>query len=137
MPQTAADYFAEHGHPPEAAGVLAVDFDGTLYPKLGLFDAPPPNPGAVEAMARLAYHGFSIIIWTSRLDEGWLEQTGQSKLDQVEYITRLLKRDAIPYNALSGSKPPAERYIDDRALPYRDNWKDIADFLIVGDSDGA
>jgi hypothetical protein len=43
----------------------------------------------------------------------------------------LLNRDGIPYDDITGDKLPAERYIDDRAITFDDNWQAIADFLVL------
>jgi hypothetical protein len=118
-----------NGHPPEADGVVCVDFDGTLYPFVGLMDAPRPVVGAVDAMRALRDAGFTIVIWTSRLSEAWLNSSGNRWDEQHRYVTDLLRRDGIPYSYVTAEKVPAVAYIDDKAIIFNNNWPVIVDWL--------
>jgi hypothetical protein len=133
MNQSEADkqYFLAHGFSPSASGVLAIDFDGTLYPRVELFAYPQPNSGAVAAIKRLKRAGFRIVIWTSRLSQDYTQRDLRVYSDQFDYVLTLLNRDGIPYDDVTGDKLPAERYIDDRAITFDDNWQAIADFLVL------
>lgn len=118
------------GYPPEAAGRICVDFDGTIYPFGALMSGPPPLPGAVEALSKLARNEFHITIYTARLDPDWLSAHGFTEDDQREYIERVLHRDGIPHNRIIG-KPAAMAYVDDRALRFTDGeWGAITDWLL-------
>jgi hypothetical protein len=133
MNQSEADkqYFLAHGFSPSASGVLAIDFDGTIYPAAELFAKPQPNAGAVESIKRLKRAGFRIVIFTSRLSEAYTEGSAHAYVEQFAYIVDQLERDRIPYDLITGDKVPAERYIDDRAITFDDNWQAIADFLVL------
>jgi hypothetical protein len=125
-----AAYFAERGHPPESEDRVCIDFDGTLYPRVGIYDFPDPEPGAVEAVKRLKARGFHITIWTSRLWPEWLEEAKYVESEMREYVETLLKRDDIPYDRLVG-KPPAAWYVDDIAVRYRTGeWPAISDWVL-------
>lgn len=109
--------------------MVCVDFDGTLYPFVGLMDAPRPVVGAVDAMRALRDAGFTIVIWTSRLSEAWLNSSGNRWDEQHRYVTDLLRRDGIPYSYVTAEKVPAVAYIDDKAIIFNNNWPVIVDWL--------
>lgn len=125
------DYGLKHGHSPLAEKVVAIDFDGTLYPWGELFSEDAPLPGAVEAMQKFRDNGFRIVIFTSRLSPTWLEAEGQSEVAQYDYIASMLTRDGIPFDAITSEKVPAVAYVDDRAISFEgDNWREIANGLV-------
>ncbi|MBE3583152.1 MAG: hypothetical protein IMX01_03440 [Limnochordaceae bacterium] len=101
---------------------LCVDFDGTItdydhYRGRGVFD--PPLPGAVETLQRLKTEGWKILIYTTR--------------SEVDEIARYLQAHGIPYDGINrdpdgpsdtnAGKPAADAYLDDRAVPFRDDWE--------------
>lgn len=121
---------------PAGNNTIALDFDGTLYPFVGVHDEPPPNPGAVEAARRLKDAGFHIVIYTSRLSADWLEASGFSWAREANYIRKLLTRDGIPFDDITGEKVRALWYVDDRAIRYADNWADIANLILFSQGRG-
>lgn len=123
--ETQAKEAIKKGQPPEANKKILVDFDGTLYKFGYLFSAPPPIEGAVEFMQELKARGYTIGIFTSRLSDQWLKRAGNTAAQHVAYITAICKRDKIPFDFITAEKLPAEAYIDDKAIPFRDNWKEI------------
>jgi hypothetical protein len=112
------------GHPPEAEGVILVDFDATLYPYGYLFDAPAPLPGAAEFMQAVAAAGYKAIIFTSRLSPRWLESVGQTAQQHIDYITEVCNRDGIPFTDIIGEKVPSIAIYDDKAVRVKD-WASI------------
>lgn len=130
----AEDYFMATGHPPSAKRVVAVDFDGTLYPLVGLRERPALLPGAIKALRQLKANGYFIYIHTSRLSPTWLREAGESELDQIEYIESLLARDGVPHDRIGAEKVPAAYYLDDNAVRVRDNWSEIVEFIEMRDA---
>lgn len=124
------DFYVTHGYPREAERHIAIDFDGTLFPRVGLYAYPDPLPGAVEATQRFKRAGYHITIWTSRLWPAWLESAQYPENEMRDYIEALLRDNEIPYDDLIG-KPPAVAYIDDVAIRFReDEWEPIADWIL-------
>ncbi len=129
-----AAYFREHGHSPEAARRIAIDFDGTIYPRVGVLDFPDPLPNAADAIRRLKQAGYHITIWTSRLDPEWLTAAGFTEHQMREYVEDLLRRDGIPFDKVI-AKPSGVAYIDDIAIRFNDNWREIADLVLFTHGD--
>lgn len=131
-----AEQSIARGYPPEAHRVIAVDFDGTLFPFGYIASEPDPLPGAAEAMRRLKDHGYRLVIFTSRLSLRWLASAGYSEAEMRESVERQLRRHEIPFDEITGEKLPAEAYIDDRAIRFRDGeWAAIADWIIFSRGD--
>lgn len=111
---------------------IAIDFDGVLadyskgYQGKDVFGSP--IPGADNATKVLKENGWRIIIYTTRPD--------------TEALRHWLKENNITYDYINenpdqpedskGCKLIADIYIDDRALPFRGQWKwiigDVASF---------
>ena len=129
------EFYIAHGYPRGAAKRVCVDFDGTLVPRVGLFEWPDPMPGAAEAMRRLKERGYHITIYTSRLWPEWAESADTSIVDQQLYIEQLLAAHDIPYDRLVG-KPGAAAYIDDLAIRATDGeWPAIVDWILWSGDD--
>ena len=118
------------GHAPMAHGVICVDFDGTIYPWAPLMAEPAPVPGAAEALRRFRDYGYTIVIFTSRLSPTWLTEAGETAADQRAHIEKLLHRDGIPHDGITAEKIPAEFYVDDRAVRFHDNWREITHLIL-------
>jgi len=128
--------------PPLPVGVLmspptvAIDFDGTLYAFGPLLDEPPPLPDAVAAVRALAAAGYRIVILTSRLSTHWVKAVARYRWHafeqgQHDHIAAMLVRDGIPFDAITAEKIPADFYIDDRAIPFTNNWSEIAAAILA------
>lgn len=100
---------------------VAVDFDGVLHPYTRGWTGPVPDdedpmPGAEEFLAQLKADGYEIVVFSTRCSEqdglegttNWLRQT-----NLMQYITRV-----------TCEKPIAVAYVDDRAVPYKGDFKD-------------
>lgn len=104
--------------------VVAVDFDGTLFPWDELFADNPPLPGAVDAMQELRSMGYLIYIFSSRLSDTWVMETDQDASVHHAHMERLLKKYQVPHDGFAWDKIPARFYIDDRAIGFRGFWED-------------
>lgn len=106
---------------------LAVDFDGTIvdhsYPDIGTL-----KPGVKEALARLI-EDYEIVIWSCRASARFQEPEQEKYYhDMLEF----LKRHEIPFDSIdtgNSGKITAFAYIDDRAIPFENNWAAIAGSL--------
>lgn len=126
------DYGMKMGHAPIADKKVCVDFDGTLFPWGPLFNEnAPPEPGAVEAMKAFADAGWHIVIFTSRMNRQWLQDSGESRDEHYRYIRDLLRKNNIPFDRILGEKIPAQAYIDDKAIEYTGtNWDAIKERVL-------
>ena len=125
-----------HGYAPIAHKVVAIDFDATLYPWRPVYEQPDPLPGAAEAVRRLKERGYRIVIFTSRLSPTWLASARYTESDMRDHIEGMLRRDSIPFDLITAEKVPAEVYVDDRAIRFRDGeWPAIVDWILWSGDD--
>jgi uncharacterized HAD superfamily protein len=73
-----------------------------------------PKKGAIKVINTLFEAGNTIIIYTAR---SWFE---------YEMTVDWLKKYEIKYHQLFMGKPIGDIWIDDRAVPFKDNWNEIA-----------
>jgi hypothetical protein len=120
--------------PPVAKRVLCIDFDGTIVPWGSLTEKDiKPLLGAVEAVRAFKDAGYRIVIFTSRLSQAWwFSHCEGSHADALEfgseqrrYVVDALIKNDVPYDELTAEKVPAEYYIDDRAIEFKNNWEEI------------
>ncbi len=105
---------------------ILIDFDGTIhnYTK-GFHDGTvygEPIEGAKEVIECLKRNGYEIVIFTSRISNVFHESRIK---DQMQKISEWLDRHGIYYNSITADKVPAEAYIDDVAIPFKNNWKTV------------
>lgn len=112
-------------HPPEAVGLIMVDFDSTLHPWGTMFGYPEPIEGGPEFMSLLKGRGYTLGIFTSRLSNTWLKVMGHVAKQHTEYITNFCALNGIPFDFITAEKRPAEVYIDDKAITFNNNWKEL------------
>ena len=99
--------------------VLAIDIDGTLCveePQLRS-SLSRPKHGAVEAINNLYDQGFIIHLYSSRHSIQW------------EPTVEWLKEHGVKYHWLVLGKTYADYYIDDKCIPFKDNWNEICQCL--------
>lgn len=106
---------------------IVVDFDGTIaddvFPDMGT-----PQGGVIEALTRLKKAGFDIIIHSCRTGSYFKDILDEN---QFERIKEFMSFYNIPYDDIwVPDKPIASAYIDDKAIRYKDNWKEIVDYLV-------
>lgn len=99
---------------------FAVDFDNTLITSKGNGEYEPIE-GAAEAMQRLKDRGCRIVIYSCRPGIARKERM----LDQeVSFMRDILSFYKIPFDEIFiGEKLVADFYIDDRAIPFRGDWR--------------
>lgn len=105
---------------------LAIDFDGTICKYQPFKDGviwQTPNEGAKEVITKL-YEKFNIAVFSCRARPDW-EDYEQS----VANIEEWLKKYEIPFDLVTGIKPIAIAYIDDRGLRFT-NWQDMKNYFI-------
>jgi len=123
-PEEIESYAKKNGHPPAAAGVVCVDFDGTIAPWGDLFGFPEPLPGAKDFLDYLREKGYTIVIFTSRLSTVWHASEGRDPgygiFQQVQYLQEYFERYQLPADQVTAEKVPALAYIDDKAVEFLD-----------------
>jgi hypothetical protein len=122
-------------HPPIANKVICVDYDATLVPWGGLDETPVPLDYAREAMNIFKRMWYKIVILTSRMSPTWWKAEGWGNSHQVSTywwnsVADVLERHDIPFDMITAEKVPAEYYIDDKALEFKNNWEDIVTRVI-------
>lgn len=116
---------------------LAIDFDGTLcdheYPGIG-----EVKEGAREALRVFREMGYHILIYTCRTSSHHFEIFGGTPGDKalerprVQDMIAWLNEHDIPYDEVddgSRGKVLAAAYIDDRAVRFEDNWKELTHWI--------
>ena len=101
---------------------IVIDFDGTVcehkFPDIG-----EPTPGVKEALETLKKSGFRIIIHTCRTASYWKNILPGN---QIKMIEGFMKYHKLPYDTIwTPNKPIGVAYIDDKAVRFDNNWKDI------------
>lgn len=106
---------------------IAVDLDGTLIEYTvwkGREHLGKALPGAHNAILKLFQEKHELILFTTRLNPGMCAKDGVSLKDEKKRIEEHLKAEGLGFfTELTGSKPLAEVYIDDRAVRHYD-WKE-------------
>ena len=96
---------------------LIIDIDGTICSEELTFSRSlaVPKQGAVEAVNKLYESGHTILLYTAR---SW---------NEYEMTEDWLKRNGFNYHQLIMGKPIGDVWIDDRAIRFENNWKNIFD----------
>lgn len=104
---------------------LAVDFDGVIHKYSkgwqggDIYD--PPMDGALESLKKL-HSDFNIIIFTTRLSPAF-NDTEKQKAAMNEWFTKYGFIKGEHFDEMTGSKPRAHIYLDDRGMKFV-NWAD-------------
>ena len=98
---------------------VCIDFDGTLTTYASGYtpdgDIPDgPTDGAKEAMEKL-YRHYKVVVYSAR--------AGTAKGNIA--ICNWLDDHGIPCHEVTAVKPPAIAYVDDRAVRFDDDWKQV------------
>jgi uncharacterized HAD superfamily protein len=99
---------------------IIIDLDGTICTEERTFSRAlaRPLPDSIENVNRLYQQGHTIIIYTSRT---WME---------FEMTAAWLQQNGIKYHQLMMGKPIGDIWIDDRAVRFNNNWKEISALYI-------
>jgi hypothetical protein len=94
---------------------IGVDWDCTLFNNSGFpnFEPTIPMEGALEAMNELDKLGYKITIFTAR---PWSD---------YQNIENYCKYYNIPFRRIICGKPLFKFMVDDRAIGFRNNWKEV------------
>ena len=108
--------------------VIAIDFDGTLFEYDGWKNSNhygEPIDGAKETVEKLCDKGFKIMIFTTRGNEEGVKEALEEYDIPYDYIN---ENPHTPSEAeISDVKPPANYYIDDRAIAFKGDWEEVKD----------
>jgi hypothetical protein len=99
---------------------LCIDLDQTVCRSDGDYAKAEPVEGARDALARMRTDGWVIVIYTARHFNHW------------QTTVQWLQEHGFVYDQLVFGKPPARYYIDDRAIPFQNNWDEIAGWIREG-----
>jgi hypothetical protein len=113
------------GHPPEAEGVVMIDFDATIAPFGYLFAFPEPFDGVYKFMNAMKGKGYTLGVFTSRLSPLWLNSVNQTAKQHTDYIYEYCDRYGLPIDFVTAEKRPCIAYIDDKAIEFKNNWAEI------------
>ncbi len=106
--------------------VVAIDFDGTLFEYDGWKNSAhygEPIDGAKEAVEKLRDRGFKIMIFTTRGNVEGVKEALEKYDIPYDYINE--NPHAPPEADISDVKPPANYYIDDRAVHFTGDWNEV------------
>ena len=121
----------------EAVSRVAVDWDGTCvdddaWPEMGDW-----LPGAITALKHLAGEFDEVVIFTCRVaDVNTDERTPFNPFGQIAEISEMLSDADIPENVIvwtKSYKPPADYYIDNKAVRFEGSWKDVLEVVKSSD----
>lgn len=98
---------------------IAFDFDGVIHSYdsgwTGEVPTDPPVPGARESLATLRAAGYRVVVFSCRvLTAGGMAATRE-----------WLRTHGIEVDGITGIKPHAVLYVDDRAHRFQGTWDDV------------
>lgn len=109
--------------------VIAIDFDGVIHDHragyTGVVPEGEPVPGSLEFIQELQADGWEVVIFTCRAmpnEPGWPNLT-----ERVPPVTEWLHRHGFmrQFINVTGYKPWAHIYIDDRGFRFRGCWNEV------------
>lgn len=109
--------------------LVAVDLDGTVveprYPDLGDF-----KPGAVTYLKKIM-KTCQVVIYTARLNNADIHGNTRRKLErgrEYDKVRRMLDNAGLQDIDIwlgADAKPASICFVDDRAIEFRDNWRQV------------
>lgn len=112
---------------------LVIDFDNTICElrKHGQpYSEVLPKMGVKESLDKFKERGWRIVVYTASgmaTYDGNLQDIYKKRYPE---IMEWLLSQSIPFDELIMGKPLASYYIDDKAINFNDNWKDITDKIL-------
>lgn len=107
---------------------ICVDFDGTIFTEVGKYpDIGVPYEGVAEALRELS-KDYKIRIYTCRMAGYNANEWHNTKT----LLEGKLREYDIPFDDIvlwNEGKPYAEYYIDNRAIEFKGDWKDVLNKL--------
>lgn len=106
---------------------VSVDIDGCICTATeGDYENAVPFPEAIKTLNRLYDAGYYLILHTSRFMGRADNNASEAYRLGYEFTTNQLNGWGLKYHELVLGKPRADILIDDRALPFTQDWKKIA-----------
>jgi hypothetical protein len=103
---------------------IAIDFDGVIHRySRGYADGTiynVPIAGAKEAMNAFVLKGFRVVIFTTRLNQEINTDAKSQQKMILDWFDKYGFKKDQHYHEMTGSKPLAKVYIDDRGLRFTD-----------------
>lgn len=115
---------------------IAVDFDGVIHKYSKgwqggeIYDEP--IEGVKEALGKLVEKNFKVVILTTRLNPDILKSDANVRAKRFQIVQWLRKygmEEGKHYHELTGCKPAAIVYLDDRGIRFEGNWKSILKYF--------
>jgi len=110
---------------------ICVDLDGVIHQyNQGFGDGQLYGDmveGAGPALAKLVKEGYTIVIQTTRLNSRWYKDDAHYNQAMDKIVDWLADHNLLRgshWHEITGQKPPAIAYIDDRGIRFT-NWTDI------------
>jgi hypothetical protein len=118
-----APYVGDAGISDTGARVVAVDFDGVInsYKSGGQGPTETDEPvlSAAESLKTLYNRGYKVVIFSTRANT-------REGIDTIrEYLRKHTENNELADTIeITGQKPIADMYIDDRAIPFNGDWEE-------------
>lgn len=107
------------------AAIIALDFDGVLHSAPGGYTGPIPEgapvPGALEFVKAEYAKGTELVVFSVRAGRGGLEA--------VTAIELWLGDNGFPPIPVTGTKPHADLYVDDRGWRFTGDFGELSAFV--------
>jgi len=100
---------------------ICIDFDGVIHDNPRGFQHGDiygkPSKGAVFTINNLVRNGYKVVVLTARGEEYW------------DRVSLWLARNGFPQMEITNVKPPAQCYVDDKAIRFI-SFKDLAKYYL-------
>jgi len=107
--------------------VVVIDFDNTIAKSKNVFpETGEPYDGVKDALQKLRDDGFTIKIHSCRTSKDFCWRPSEKAM-HLHKMSQFMQEHEIPYDEIIDimDKPMADFYIDDRAIGFRGDWKEM------------